>query len=155
MNQAFRTTQRLVASALLLTAVAIAQAGANNTDNAESTEHHSKFSNVAFWRHHNDANKNAKQDAAKPATSEQAQPKAAQVKPAAAKQSQASKTQVKPVSAKQPASKTDQKQNTIKTASPSAKKTTAKAASAQPKKSPQESTTEQNTQDSQNDSSNQ
>jgi len=80
MNQTFRTTQRLVVSALLLTAVAIAQAGANNTDNAESTEHHSKLSKVAFWRHHNDANKNAKQDAAKPATSEHAQPKAAQVK---------------------------------------------------------------------------
>jgi len=154
MNQAFRTTQRLVVSALLLTAVAIAQAGANNTDNAESTEHHSKLSKVAFWRHHNDANKNAKQDAAKPATSEHAQPKAAQVKPAAAKQSQSSKTQVKPVSAKQPVSKTDQKQNTTKTAAPSAKKTTAKAASAQPKKSPQESTTP-NTQGSQKDSSKQ
>jgi hypothetical protein len=155
MNQAFRTTQRLVVSALLLTAVAIAQAGASNTDNTKSTEHHSKLSKVAFWRHHNDANKNAKQDAAKPATSEHAQPKAAQVKPAAAKQSQSSKTQVKPVSAKQPVSKTDQKQNTTKTASPSAKKTTAKAESAQPKKSPQESTTAPNTQGSQKDSSKQ
>ena len=155
MNQAFRTTQRLVASALILTAVAIAQAGPNNTDNTKSTEHHSKFSKVAFWRHHNDANKNAKQDAAKPATSEQAQPKAAQAKPAAAKQSQASKTQVKPVSAKQPVNKTDQKQNATKTASPSAKKTTAKAASTQAKKSPQESTAAQNTQDSQKDSSKQ
>jgi RNA polymerase primary sigma factor len=142
---------------MLLTAVAIAQAGANNTDNTKtkSTEHHSKLSKVAFWRHHNDANKNAKQDAAKPATSEHAQPKAAQVKPAAAKQSQSSKTQVKPVSAKQPVSKTDQKQNTTKTASPSAKRTTAKAESAPPKKSPQESTTAPNTQGSQKDSSKQ
>jgi len=156
MNQAFRTAQRLVVSALLLTAVAIAQAGANNTDNTKSTEHHSKLSKVAFWRHHNDANKNAKQDAAKPTTSEHGQPKAAQVKPAAAKQSHASKTQVKPVSAKPPVSKTDQKQNTTKTASPfSAKKTKAKAASAQPKKSPQESTTAQSAQDSQKDSSKQ
>jgi len=155
MNQAFRTAQRLVVSALLLTAVAIAQAGANNSDNTKNTEHHSKLSKVAFWRHHNDANKNAKQDAAKPATSEHAQPKAAQVKPAAAKQSQASKTQVKPVSAKPPVSKTDQKHNTTKTVSPSAKKTKAKAPSAQPKKSPQESTTAQSAQDSQKDSSKQ
>ena len=155
MNHACRTTKSLVASALLLTAVATAQAGAKNTGTTKSTEHHSKLSKVAFWRHHNDANKNAKQDAAKPATSEHAQPKAAQVKPAAAKQSQASKTQVKPVSAKQPVSKTDQKQNTTKTASPSAKKTTAKAPSTQPKKSSQEPTKAQNTQDSQKDSSKQ
>lgn len=154
MNQAFRTTQKLVVSALLLSAVAMAQAGSNNSDNSKSTEHHSKLSKIAFWRHHKDANKNAKQDAAQPATSKQAQPQAAQAKPAAAKQSQPSKSAVKPVSAKQPASKSDQKQNTTKTATPAAKKTTAKAPSAQAK-SPQKSTTAQTTQDSQKDSSKQ
>ena len=145
MNQASRTVRRLVVTALLLSGVAMAQARANNTDNAKSTEHHSKLSKVAFWRHHNAANKNAKQNEAKPATpatSKQAQPKAAQVKPAAAKQSQPSKTQVRPVSAKEPARETEQKQATNKTVSPSAKKTTAKAPSGQPKESPQKSTTQ-------------
>jgi len=154
MNHALRTTQRLVMSALLLSTVAMAQAGAKNTNNTKSTEHHSKLSKVAFWRHHNDAKKNAKKDGTPPAASKQSQLKAAQVKPVVDKQTQASKAQVKPISAKQ-TRKIDQKQNTPKTASPSAKKTTAKASSEQPKKSPQKSTTSENTQDSQKDSSKQ
>src|SRR5215510_12284198 len=104
MNQEFRIAQRLVVSALLLSAVAVAQPGTNNS--SKSTEHHSKFSKVTFWRHHKDANKNVKDD----------QSTAAQAKPAAAKESQASKTQVKAVSAKQPASKVDQNQHTTKSA---------------------------------------
>lgn len=147
MNQAFRTTQRLVVSALLLSAVAMAQSGANRTDTTNSTEHHSKFSKVAFWRHHKDGNKNTNQDMGKPATSKQAQPRAAQVKPVAPKQSQASTTQAKTVSAKQPASKTGQRQSITKAASPLTKKTTAKAPSAQSKKLPQKSTTAQNSQE--------
>jgi hypothetical protein len=156
MNQTLRTTRGLVVSALLLSAVAMAQAGAKNTNHTKSTEHHSKFSKIAFWRHHpNDAKKNEKKDATHPAASKQSQPKAAQVKPVVDKQTQASKAQVKPISAKPSTSKTDQKQNTTKTASPSAKKTTAKAPSAQPKKSSQKSTTSKNTQDFQKDSSKQ
>ena len=108
MNQAFTSVRTFVVSALLLTAVASAPAGASNT---KSTEHHSKFSKVAFWRHHNDSKKNAKQDAAKHTTSKPA-PKKAEVKPAAVKQSQASKTRVKPVSAK--SAKADQKQESLK-----------------------------------------
>lgn len=137
MNQTFRTAQMLAVSALLLGAVAIAQPETNNASNPKSTEHHGRFSRVAFWRHHNDVNKNAKQD----------QSRTAPVKPAAAKESPASKTQVKAVSAKPPASKIAQNQKTTKPAATySAKKTTAKAPSAQPKNSPQKSMTAQNTQ---------
>ena len=139
MHKALRTTQRLVVSALLLSTVAMAQPGTKNTNNTKSTENHSKFSKVAFWRHHKDAKPNAKKDATHPAASKQSKPKTAQVKPA---------------SAKQPA-KIDPKQSTTKTASPSAKKTTAKAPSSQPKKSPQKSTTAQNTLKAQKDSSKQ
>jgi hypothetical protein len=146
MNHAFGTVPRLALTALLLSAISIAPAAAKDTKN-KSTEHHSKFSKVAFWRHHNDTNKSAKHESAKPATSKQAQPQAAQVKPAVAKQSQASKTQVKAVSAKQPA----QKKQATKAITSSAPKTTSKVASAQPKKSPQKSTTARNIEASQKD----
>lgn len=145
MNHAFGTVPRLGLTALLLTAISIAPAAAKDTK-TKSTEHHSKFSKVAFWRHHNDANKSAKHESAKPATSKQSQPQAAQVKPAVAKQSQASKTQVKAVSAKQPA----QKKQAPKAVT-SAPKTTSKVASAQPKKSPPKSTTARNIEASQKD----
>ena len=133
MNQEFRTTQMLVVSALLLSAVTVAQTGTN--DSRKSAEHHSKFSRVAFWRHHNDANKDAKQVPAG----------TTQLKPAVAKQSQASKTQVKAVSAKQPANKINQNQHT-RSATYSAKKPTTKASPAPLNKSPQKSMTAQNTQ---------
>jgi len=48
MNQTFRTTQRLVVSALLLSAVAMAQSGAKSTDTTTSTKQPSKLSKVAF-----------------------------------------------------------------------------------------------------------
>jgi hypothetical protein len=133
MNREFRLTQRLVASALLLSAVAVAQTGANNS--SKSSEHHSKFSKVAFWRHHNDANKDAKHDPSR----------TAQVKPAVTKESQPSKTQLKTVSAKQPTSKIDQNQHTTKSVTYSAKKPTTKASPASPKKAPKKSMTAQNT----------
>ena len=156
MNQGFRTTQKIVVSALLLSAAAMGQTSAKNTETA-SKEHHSKMSKVAFWHRHNDASKNAKQPAAKPATtnpvqSKQSQSKQAQVNPAVAKQSQTSKPQVKPVSAKQPPSKIEQKHNTTKSASASAKKSTEKAPSAKPGKPQQKPVTPQNAQASQTDS---
>jgi hypothetical protein len=137
MNQLRRTTQWLVAGMVLAGAVTIAQAETNKSDKT-SVEHHSKMSKVAFWRHHNDASKNAKQNA-KAAQSKPAQPKQAQVKPTSAKPSQGNKAQVKPVSAKQPSGST-------------AKKNTAKVSSAQPAKTQPKSMTAQNAHASQKDS---
>jgi hypothetical protein len=126
MNRGLRTTGRIVVTALLLSAVAVAQSGSGKTAKT-SKDHPSKMSKVAFWRHH-DKDKNAKPHA-KPAQTKPAQAKQAQVKSTTAKQSQTSKTQVRPVSAKQTASKT----------------TTAKAHSAQNGKSQAKSMTAQNT----------
>lgn len=158
MNYPFRTIQRLAVSALVLSVAAMAQEGTNNT--GKNTEHHSKMSKMAFWRHHN-ANKGAKQNQSKPEQTKAGQTKTAptktepsklaQTKPAAPKKT-AVNTQVKAVSAKRPVSKTEEKHSATKTVS-SASKTTGKASSAQPKKLPQKSTTAQNTQDSQKDSS--
>jgi hypothetical protein len=128
MNHLPRMTQGLVVSVLLLGAVTIAQAGTSKSDKT-SAEHHSKMSKVAFWRHHNDANNNVKQNG-KAAKSKQAQTKKAEIKPVSAKQPQGNKAQVKPVSAKQPSVSTEKK-NTAKTASASPAKTQAKPMTAQ------------------------
>lgn len=166
MNHPIRTIQRLAVSALVLSVFATAQAGTNNTSNSKSTEHHSKMSKMAFWRHHN-ANKNAKQNQSKPTETKTAQTKTAQTKPAENKVTETKPTETKSAAAKkpqataptkvasrkQPASTIDQKHTPVKTAVSSSNKTTAKAASAQPKKLPLKSTTAQNTQDSGKDSS--
>jgi hypothetical protein len=113
-------------SALLLSAVAVAQSGASKHDKT-SKDHPSKMSKMEFWRHH-DKDKNAKQHAAKAA-----KPKQAQVKPAAAKQSQTSKTQVRPVSAKQTASKTTAKAHSAQNGKSQAKSMTSQNTAASPK----------------------
>ena len=81
MNKAIRTIVSLVVSLLLFSAMTMAQAGGNSTEKDKSKEQHSRLAKAAFWRHHQDADKNAKQDQAK-----QAQAKTAKVKPASAKQ---------------------------------------------------------------------
>ena len=86
MSKAIRTTLSLVVSLVLFSALTMAQAGGNNADKVKNKEHHSRLAKVAFWRHHQDADKNAKQDQAKQAPSKQAQAKTAKVKPASTKQ---------------------------------------------------------------------
>src|SRR5712691_5461421 len=101
MSNAIRTTLRLVASILLFNVLTTAQAGGNNADKDKNTEHHSRFAKVAFWRHHKDADTNAKQAQATKAPATQAPSKQAQGKQAQAKQAQVKTAQVKPASAKQ------------------------------------------------------
>jgi len=115
MSKAIRTALRLVASILLFNVLTMAQAGGNNADKDKNKEHHSRLAKVAFWRHHNDVDKNAKpaQATKAPATqapSKQVQSKTAQIKPVSAKQAQVKTAQIKPVSAKQATGKKDQKQ---------------------------------------------
>jgi len=88
MSKAVRTILSLVVSLMLFSALTMAQAGGNNADKGKdkNKEHHSRFAKVAFWRHHKDADKNAKQAQAAQAPSTQPQAKTAQVKPASAKQ---------------------------------------------------------------------
>jgi hypothetical protein len=83
MNKITRTTLTLAASAVLLSAVSMAQAGGNaNKDKAkDNKEHHSRLAKVAFWRH-KDPNKNVKP--AETQTSKPAHAKTAQLKPASA-----------------------------------------------------------------------
>jgi len=78
----------VMVSLLLFSALTMAQAGGNNAvkDKDKNREHHSRFAKVAFWRHHKDADKNAKPAQATQAPSKQAQAKPAQVKPVSAKQ---------------------------------------------------------------------
>jgi hypothetical protein len=112
MSKAIRTILSLVVSLVLFSALTMAQAGGNNADKNKNKEHHSRLAKVAFWRHHKDADKNAKQAQAMQAPSKQAQAKTAQVKPAPAKQ---------------PAGKKDQKQEqqASNMSKPSAKKAAA------------------------------
>jgi hypothetical protein len=87
MSKAVRTTLSLVVSLLLFSVVALAQAGGHKQKDI-NTNHkapHSRFSKLAFWRHHKNNDKDAKQDQAKPAQSKQSQPRAALVKPSPAK----------------------------------------------------------------------
>ncbi len=93
MSKAIRTTLSLVISLVLFSALTMAQAGGNNADKDKNKKHHSRFAKVAFWRHHKDADKNAKQVQATQAPSKQAQAKTAQIKPASAKQAAGKKDQ--------------------------------------------------------------
>jgi Ni/Co efflux regulator RcnB len=86
MSKAIRITLSLVFSLMLLSALTMAQTGGNNAEKDKNKEHHSRLAKVAFWRHHNDADKNAKPAQAAQAPSKQAQAKPAQVKPVSAKQ---------------------------------------------------------------------
>jgi Ni/Co efflux regulator RcnB len=86
MSKVMRTILSLVFSLMLLSALTMAQTGGNNAEKDKNKEHHSRLAKVAFWRHHNDADKNAKPAQATPAPSKQAQAKPAQVKPVSAKQ---------------------------------------------------------------------
>src|SRR5439155_4508214 len=88
MSKAIRTALSLVVSLVLFSALTMAQAGGNNADKGKNKEHHSRFAKVAFWRHHKDADKNAKQAQAAQAPSKQAQAKTSQIKPASGKKDQ-------------------------------------------------------------------
>ena len=86
MSKATRSILSVVVSLMLFSALTMAQTGRNNADKDKNKEHHSRFAKVAFWRHHKDADKNARPAQATQAPSTQPQPKAAQLKPASAKQ---------------------------------------------------------------------
>ncbi len=93
MSKAIRTILSLVVSLVLFSAMTMAQAGVNNAEKDKNKEHHSSLAKVAFWRHHKDADKNAKRAQTTQAPSKQAQAKTAQVKPASAKQTAGTKDQ--------------------------------------------------------------
>ncbi len=60
MSKAIRTTLSLVVSLVLFSVLTPAQTVGNNADKDKNKEHHSGLAKVAFWRHHKDADKNAK-----------------------------------------------------------------------------------------------
>jgi hypothetical protein len=93
MSKAIRTTLSLVVSLVLFSALTMAQAGGNNADKDKNKGHHSRLTKVAFWRHHQDTNKNAKQAQATQAPSKQAQAKTAEIKPVSTKQAAGKKDQ--------------------------------------------------------------
>jgi len=93
MSKSIRTALSLVVSLVLFSALMMAEAGGNNADKGKNKEHHSRFAKVAFWRHHKDADKNAKQAQAEQAPSKQAQAKTSQIKPASTKQAAGKKDQ--------------------------------------------------------------
>jgi len=110
MSKAIRTILSLVVGIVLLSALTMAQAGGNNADKDKNKEHHSRLGKAAFWRHHKDADKNAKQPQTLQAAPKQGQAKTTQVKTVSAKQTQAKTAQVKPASTKQAVAKKGQKQ---------------------------------------------
>ena len=116
MSKTVRTMVSVAVGLLLLSSMTMAQAAAKNSakDKDKNQQQHSRLSKVAFWRHHSDADKNAKKAKTAPATPEQANAKKAHVKPVAAKQ----------VVGKQVARKKDQKpeQHYSKVTKPSTKK---------------------------------
>src|SRR5439155_9805353 len=66
MSKAIRTILSLVVSLVLFSALTMAQTGGNNANKDKNKEHHSRLAKIAFWRrhhwrHHKDADKNAKQ----------------------------------------------------------------------------------------------
>jgi len=71
----------------------MAQAGGTKAEKDKNHEHHSSLAKVAFWRHHKDADQNAKPAQATPAPSKPAQAKTAQAKPVSAKQTAGKKDQ--------------------------------------------------------------
>ncbi len=90
MSKAVRTTLSLLVSLGLFSALTMAQAGGNNADQDKNQDknkgHHSRLTKVAFWRHHKDTDKNAKQAQATQAPSKPAQAKTAEIKPVSTKQ---------------------------------------------------------------------
>jgi D-alanyl-D-alanine carboxypeptidase len=113
MSKAIRTTVTLAVSLLVFSAMMMARASADNSAK-DKNQQHSRLSKVAFWRHHSDADKNAKKAQAAPASPKLVNAKTAQVKPVAAKQ----------VVGKQVVSRKDQKpkQHSSKVTKPSTKK---------------------------------
>ncbi len=108
MSKAIRTILSVVVSLVLLSALTMAQAGANADKDKNEKEHHSRLAKAAFWRHHKESVKNTKPSQA----------------PQASKQTPAKTAQLKPASAKLPAGKNVQKpaQHASNTSKPSAKK---------------------------------
>jgi len=94
MSKAIRTILSVVVSLVLLSALTMAQAGANADKGKNEKEHHSRLAKAAFWRHHKESVKNRK-PAQAPQSSKQAPAKTAQLKPVSAKQS-AGKNDQKP-----------------------------------------------------------
>ena len=86
MSKVVRTTLSLVVSLVLFSALTMAQAGGNNADKDKNKGHHSRLTKIAFWRHHKDTDKNAKQAQATQAPSKPAQAKTAEIKPVSTKQ---------------------------------------------------------------------
>jgi len=74
MSKATRSILSVVVSLMLFSALTMAQTGRNNADKDKNKEHHSRFAKVAFWRHHKDADKNARPAQATQAPSTQPQP---------------------------------------------------------------------------------
>src|SRR5215472_8932827 len=62
MSKAIRRGLILVVSWALFSAAAMAKTGMNNADHHKHKAgvHHSRFSKLAFWRHHKDGEKNVK-----------------------------------------------------------------------------------------------
>ena len=73
-------------AATLLCCSCIVSAQSSKATAQKNTEHHSRFTKVAFWRHHKDSDKNAKQAQAAQAPSKPAQTKTAEIKPVSTKQ---------------------------------------------------------------------
>lgn len=93
MSKAIRTALSFVVSLVLFSALTMAQAGGNNANKDKNKEHHSRLAKVAFWRHHKDADKNAKHAQAAQAPYKQAQGKTARIKPASTKPAAGKKDQ--------------------------------------------------------------
>jgi len=95
MSKAMRTALALVLGLALYSGMAMAQVAANKSETSKAekdkSDHHSHLGKAAFWRHHKDADKNAKHAKVTPASSKQSQNKAVQVKTASAKESTAKK----------------------------------------------------------------
>jgi hypothetical protein len=123
MSKAIRTILSLVVGLSLLGATAMAQTAVKNTEKDKNKQQHSRLGKVAFWRHHQDADKNAKPAKATKGPSKQAH-------------AQAKTAQAKPVPAKQIAGNKDQKQE--QHASNVSKPSTKKAPTAASKTKPQD-----------------
>lgn len=85
MSKAIRIRVSLAVGLLLFSAMTMAQTGGNNAEKDKNKEHHSRLAKVAFWHHHQDADKNAKRAQATRGPSRQSQAKTVQVRPASAK----------------------------------------------------------------------
>ncbi len=114
MSKSIKTMMCVAGSLLLVSALAMAQTAAKNSDKDKTKQpvpppqqQHSRLSKAAFWRRNSNASKNGKNAQVKPASSNQSKPKTAQVKPVAAKQVAANKNPkpAQPASAGKPATK--------------------------------------------------